>query len=574
MAQTPKSSVKPTPIAGRLLAIAGWGAVVASLVVTAAVVGGSPDVQKWHDSDTFIFSLASTYAWSPFFWGQDRLGMFFPLVAMPVADPLWNMVSQCVLMSLFGLGAFVLLGWYFTDAKRGAVIGLLIGLAMLFIMDEWRVFQLLIAHSEYLGSFCLALAGMLVLARGRPGAAAPPGPFRVVAGAILILLGCWINITVPILFVPMIVGRWLTGSGPMPPVKVNARDLAPVGNAVPTSSAMALRILRWPFQGQRAAYTWSIIVMAAGMVAVKALAVALNLPKSSTALTPASEWLGGWQRMLDNTMEFLYSLRIWRVFHLRWGLSDEQIRMAKYSVPAFMVVLALARLPFKGGLRALARACCVAAVMAVPAVLFFLLAGTLQHVKEYEYGWRYALPTVILLAAAVASFTVVIIWSWLAAWRGAPAIAAVVALALAMPVLALSWYEHPDEQKVRLAWDQREAWTAVGRMGTLGERCREVIEQRCTHVGGHMWHTWDTVFYTNLLLYRSGSPRRVYGISWRGEEMRRLWRGMPASAIRLGSMEYDWRDGDMYHLQDWHSFPRINPEPVEYTTYLHIHVAR
>ncbi len=558
----------------RPLVVAGWCVVLGSLAVTAVAVGGSPDIQVYQDSDTFIYSLSSTYAWTPFFWGQDRLGMFFPLAAMPVADPLWNMATQSILMCFCGLAAPVLLGWYFTDARRGTIIGLLISLGLLYMLCYWQVWSVLVAHCEYLGALCFALAGMVVLSSAPAGRLPPRAPSagRVIAGGILILLGCWINIAMPALLVPVIVGRWLIGRDieciPKSLTQTKHQPLEGGTNTVDraTNGPLSAGVLRWFFAGQRAGYMWSIILLVLSAAAVKLLAVAMHLPKSSFGLTPASQWPAGWKAMLDAAGDFLRFIPGWQLMRDEWIFARRCMLVAVAAVT-------LLRLPSKGGLAALGRACKVAAALAVPAVGYFLLAGTFEHVREYQYGWRYALPSVFLLAAGLVSFGVVMASSWLAAWRGAPAIVLIAALVIAMPALAMHWYEPPSDAGIQQAWDQRDAWTCDGCAGTLGDRCREVIDKGCTHVGGHMWHTWDTVFYTNLLLTRSGSDRRVYGMSWRGEELYPLWRDMPASKIRLGSMRYDWRQ-DMYHLNAAGCCPSIDPAPVEKTKYLEIHVAK
>ncbi|MCM2335078.1 MAG: hypothetical protein NDI82_14180, partial [Anaeromyxobacteraceae bacterium] len=53
--------------------------------------------------------LVSLQRWTPFYWDQERYGMLVPLLALPVRDPLWNLLLQRGLLVLGGLAAVVLL---------------------------------------------------------------------------------------------------------------------------------------------------------------------------------------------------------------------------------------------------------------------------------------------------------------------------------------------------------------------------------------------------------------------------------------------------------------------------------
>src|SRR4051812_20994099 len=66
-------------------------------------------IHAWHNSDSLIFSIASLYAWTPFFWQQDRVGMLIPLLASVIPDPIANVVFQTGLTVFVGLCAPLLL---------------------------------------------------------------------------------------------------------------------------------------------------------------------------------------------------------------------------------------------------------------------------------------------------------------------------------------------------------------------------------------------------------------------------------------------------------------------------------
>lgn len=515
----------PAPAPGRMWTILGGVGLVAALAVTAICAGGSADVQQYHNSDTVIYSLTSTQAWTPFFWGQDRLGMFFSLVTMPIRDPLWNIVAVNILMSFCALASFVLLGWYFTDRRRGMFIGLLLGLILLISMRQWRLFVVLVAHPEYLGSLCLGLAGMLVLSRGRPGQARAPGLPAIALGGMLILLGCWVNVTIPLTLIPFALGRYLAGGWP-------GRDAQ-----------------------SRAGCFWSVAWSVLGLAAVKGLAFALKLPSTAVSQVSLNQWADGWRTLLGNIADFLSYEWPWRLLDHEWDMPRSRLARLGWAADAVLCAIAMLRLCRPDGRRALAKAAALSAAQAIPAVLLFLLVGTLEHVRVYEYGFRYALLTAALLASAVVTFAVVLCWDWLSGRRGVVAISVLAAL-----MVATAWksYGLPREGEILQAWDAR--W---------GERARDIIRLDCTHAGGHSWHTWDTVFYTNLLLYRSGSDRQIYGWAFRANQTRRLWQDMPKSQIRLASMGYDWLQ-DCDHLQ--RDFPPIDPSPIASTPNIDVHV--
>ncbi len=67
--------------------------------------------QRWQDGDTLIPVLSSLYAWTPFYWSQDRLGMLVPLLATPFKHPLTNLLVQNGL-TIFGcLMTLVVFAW-------------------------------------------------------------------------------------------------------------------------------------------------------------------------------------------------------------------------------------------------------------------------------------------------------------------------------------------------------------------------------------------------------------------------------------------------------------------------------
>ena len=73
------------------------------LNAAAAVWIAFSGIHRLHNSDSLMFGLASVYAWTPFFWEQDRVGMLVPLVASSLPDPVLNLVLQIGLTAFAGL---------------------------------------------------------------------------------------------------------------------------------------------------------------------------------------------------------------------------------------------------------------------------------------------------------------------------------------------------------------------------------------------------------------------------------------------------------------------------------------
>src|SRR2546430_5648543 len=81
------------------------------LVICAAVgcVISLGRLHQWHCSDTLVPILVSLQKWTPFFWGQDRVGMLVPLLTLPLRHPLPNLLAQGAIYVSTVLAAIYLL---------------------------------------------------------------------------------------------------------------------------------------------------------------------------------------------------------------------------------------------------------------------------------------------------------------------------------------------------------------------------------------------------------------------------------------------------------------------------------
>ena len=172
---------------------------VALLVVAMATWMSAGRLHTNQTADSIVPVLVSLQRWTPFFWGQDRFGMLIPLVAMPFRHPLANMIAQGWMLCAAGLLApFLVARWldaapltWFTAGAFANVLLLL--MARPEVQFDWLVGQ------PYSLSITLAAAGLLAAERD--------GPAGTAASLALMLLAHWVNLTIFVLIVPLILLR-------------------------------------------------------------------------------------------------------------------------------------------------------------------------------------------------------------------------------------------------------------------------------------------------------------------------------------------------------------------------------
>src|ERR1700712_4412402 len=74
-------------------------AIVSIVIAVLALAMGLGTLHDYDHADSLLPVLVSTQRWTPFFWGQDRFGMLVPLLAMPLRDPLANLLAQGWMMT-------------------------------------------------------------------------------------------------------------------------------------------------------------------------------------------------------------------------------------------------------------------------------------------------------------------------------------------------------------------------------------------------------------------------------------------------------------------------------------------
>lgn len=88
------------------------------------------------NADAIVTYFVSLVKWTPFFWGQDRFGMILPLIALPVHDPLINVVLQNSLHMFFIFMGLFLAAYYLTGKRNWLATGALSVLALFALSDD------------------------------------------------------------------------------------------------------------------------------------------------------------------------------------------------------------------------------------------------------------------------------------------------------------------------------------------------------------------------------------------------------------------------------------------------------
>jgi hypothetical protein len=153
--------------------------------------------QTQHNADSLLPILVSLQRWTPFLWGQDRLGMLIPLLAVPIRSPLANLLTQNGATILCGLVApFVLARYCVSDTRWvgvGAVANILLLSMSVPLLFDW------FATTPYAVSTVLAVCS-LASAERESGLAS-------VVSLLLMQLACWENTAITILVFPLLVIR-------------------------------------------------------------------------------------------------------------------------------------------------------------------------------------------------------------------------------------------------------------------------------------------------------------------------------------------------------------------------------
>jgi hypothetical protein len=400
-----------------------------------ALCMGLGTLHDGNNADSLLMVLVSTQRWTPFYWGQDRYGMLVPLLATPVHDPLVNLLVQGWMRTLAGLLApFVVARFLCGRGEAWLPAGALANLLLLLFASSELQFDWFGAQPHAL-AIALGFAALVAIEEARDWAG------RGVA-LLLMLLASWINVSIVIALAPALVLR---------------------GGARVASGAI-------------------IALGTAGGILASRL---VNVPATSTALVPISEWPHAWSELLGSA----------------WRVTAHASLLGPTLVVAALGALALWRQGQRPALRA-------AAAAAGIGLANWIAVGTFEWVRLNLYYPRYLLPSFLMLAVAGA------ILCTAPARRHFRALGAGAGLALA--AFALFLYGAPSLGRLERSLDER-----------LGQMTPDILSSHATLVAGSYWTVWPAVFHANMRRYREHEDGQILGLTYRSAATDPLWLARP-----------------------------------------------
>jgi hypothetical protein len=372
--------------------------------------------------------LVSLQRWTPFYWDQERYGMLVPLLALPVRDPLWNLLLQRFLLALAGLGAVVLLARHVLAGRDWPLAGLVAAGGLLAAAPAPWLFEYLF-DQPYGLALALALGGLAVAEPGADGRRPLP---RVAWGALLVVAAHWVNAATGVLLLALAAARAvadrLEGGG-----------------------------------GVRARLAWDAALLAAGLAAGQLLLrlyplFAQRPLRLEVAPLPLAALPSAWAALFANAWREAGAWPAWL-----WAVA---------AAGAALLALAPLRAHLPG---ALVRA----GALLAAALAYALFAGSLRWVEANAFHWRYLAPSAVLVHLAAAS----LLAEPLARLRRVARPAGLAALAL-LPAAALAAAGPPSLARVRADLD-----LVAGRLtpDLLRARC-DVLAGDYWTVWPAVWH--------------------------------------------------------------------------------------
>lgn len=178
-----------------------WTPYLVVLSICAILLACDPAVQIRHNSDSIIHVLAASDHWTPFFWGQDRLGMFYSLPAILVSSWIDKLILTNTLQVALLLVLIPVFSRWLFRRKNAWRYGWLSALIAIAFISPGEVFLMAVEHPEYPGGLLPGVGALLLFRR--------TDKWRWTAIP-LMLLAAWVNITVPVFLGGLVFLKHLT----------------------------------------------------------------------------------------------------------------------------------------------------------------------------------------------------------------------------------------------------------------------------------------------------------------------------------------------------------------------------
>jgi hypothetical protein len=473
MTTSPKS--EQTPGAPPL-----WPCLLVCAVAALCVDLGA--IHRLHTADSLLYPLISLWRWTPYYWGQDRVGMLVPALARPITHPLANLLFQDYVNILGGLSAFVLLARYVARSAAYPAVGM--SAAALFVAFAPGPYQAMYFIDAAYGVWLSLGLGGLILAEKRDGRLSA---IRIAFGFLLILLAHWVNYAAALIFGPVVILRRLI--------------VAPSETArgEPTDK----RRWRRPWRLVDAETALAVGLLAVGAVAGRLLTHFSESPVATPLDSlPASEWPDAWLGLIETQWQALRPGRL-------------------PAAVAILLALGVATLIWRPIRRNRSASRRYAWTLLLSATAIWLFTGTRLWVRQNGYTYRYLIPATMMIEEAALFIAIGPLWST-AASRVRRALNALPSVALIAGALAA--YGLPSIAGVRRDLDR-----------LFGDLTPDLIEARCTHLAGGYERVWPAVFHAAIVLHERGENRVVWGLTGRLEATGDLLGRVSFSDVRIAT---------------------------------------
>ena len=168
------------------------------LVAVLSIWTGLGTLHRLQNADSLLMVLVSIQRWTPFFWGQDRVGMLVPLLALGVRDPFDNLIVQGWITTAAAMAAPFVAARYLAGPypRIWFAAGAAANVLLLLVASPAARFDWFVTMSQYSVALVLAFGALIALDRR--------GAFAAAAGAALLVLAHWVNVGVGVILVPLI----------------------------------------------------------------------------------------------------------------------------------------------------------------------------------------------------------------------------------------------------------------------------------------------------------------------------------------------------------------------------------
>lgn len=448
-----------------------------------------------HSSDTLMPSLMSLQKWTFFYWGQERLGSFLPLVLIPFKHPLTNYLVQKIIAIYFGFVCLFLIGRYITNHQNWIPIGCISAILMFNCLFQEQIIAYFINHYEYSISLTFALSGVLILSN-KP--IRKLSKLNILIGTFFFLLAHWVNISIILALGPLVFAHCFFK--PFPINSSNIKDNISLLRKDKFYFLQKGKLLRELFE-----FFFIPIIFGCAFIANLIFSKFYRISNSLDALTdfrflPVSFWTESWYKMAFNAWENFFqnglmtTLGVFTIFALASLIMPQSRKVFPSAVFSLSIIL-------------------------LSAFIHILAIGTLRHMEINLFNDRYLFIPLVLIIVGIIAFSFTLIQPNIP-----KNIQTVITYFLLAGLLINAIYktDHLSAADIKMFFHHK-----------YGAISKEVVGSHSTHIIGNYWDVWPVVFYSNLQLYENDTDKQIWGLTLRGNETKLLWKDIPLEQFRI-----------------------------------------